>query len=85
MVDEHVPNGKRYDIELCTVGSQQAANNEAKRLPKELQDMVVFDRNFQNRQVRLILVLKDSRSHAVRTQAMLIDDFPDSYIIAHEE
>lgn len=85
VVDEHVPKGKRYDIELCTVGSQQAANNEAKRLPKELQDMVVFDRNFQNRQVRLILVLKDSRSHAVRTQAMLIDDFPDSYIIAHEE
>lgn len=85
VVNEHVPKGKRYDIELCTVGSQQAANNEAKRLPKDLQDNVVFDRNFQNRQVRLILVLEESRSHAVRTQAMLIDDFPDSYIIIHEE
>ena len=85
VVDEHVPKGKRYDIELCTVGSQQAANNEAKRLPEDLQDKVVFDRNFQNRQVRLILVLDESRSHAVRTQAMLIDDFPNSYIIAHEE
>ena len=84
VVDEHVPKGKRYDIELCTVGSQQAANNEAKRLPPDLQDKVVFDRNFQNRQVRIILVLDESRSHAVRTQAMLIDDFPNSYIIVHE-
>ena len=85
VVDEHVPKGKRYDIELCTVGSQQAANNEAKRLPPDMQNKIVFDRNFQNRQVRLILVLEESRSHAVRTQAMLIDDFPNSYIIAHEE
>ena len=85
IVDEHVPKGKRFDIELCTVGSQQAANNEAKRLPQDLQDKVVFDRNFQNRQVRIILMLEESRSHAVRTQAMLIDDFPDSYIIVHEE
>jgi rare lipoprotein A len=85
VVDEHIPKGKRFDIELCTVGSQQAANNEAKRLPQDLQDKVVFDRNFQNRQVRLILVLEENRSHAVRTQAMLIDDFPESYIIVHEE
>ena len=85
VVDEHVPKGKTYDIELCTVGSQQAANNEANRLPQDMQNKVVFDRNFQNRQVRLILVLNESRSHAVRTQAMLIDDFPNSYIIAHEE
>lgn len=84
VVDEHVPKGKRYDIELCTVGSQQAANNEAKRLPSDLQSKVVFDRNFQNRQVRVILVLDESRSHAVRTQAMLIDDFPNSYVITHE-
>ena len=84
VVDEHVPKGKRYDIELCTVGSQQAANNEAKRLPSDLQDKVVFDRNFQNRQVRIILALDESRSHAVRTQAMLIDDFPNSYVIVHE-
>ena len=85
VVDEHVPKGKRYDIELCTVGSQQAANNETKRLPEDLQNKVVFDRNFQNRQVRIILVLDESRSHAVRTQAMLIDDFPNSYIIVHEQ
>ncbi len=85
VVDEHVPKGKTYDIELCTVGSQQAANNEANRLPQDMQNKVVFDRNSQNRQVRLILVLNESRSHAVRTQAMLIDDFPNSYIIAHEE
>ncbi len=84
MVDEHEPKGKRYDLELCTVGSQQAANNEAKRLPPDLQNKVVFDRNLQNRQVRLILVLVESRSHAVRTQAMLIDDFPNSYVILHE-
>jgi len=79
------PTGPRYDIELCTVGSQQAANNEAKRLPPNLQDKVVFDRNFQNRQVRIILAINESRSKAVRTQAMLIDDFPDSYVILHEQ
>ena len=84
VVDEHVPKGKLYDIELCTVGSQQAANSESKRLPPDLQNKVVFDRNFQNRQVRIILVLEETRSHAVRTQAMLIDDFPDSYVIVHE-
>ena len=76
--------GHQYDIELCTVGSQQAANNEAKRLPPDLQNKVVFDRNFQNRQVRIILVIAESRSHAVRTQAMLMDIFPDSYVIPHE-
>lgn len=83
-VDEHEPKGKRYDIELCTVNSQQAANNETKRLPQELQNKVVYDRNFQNKQVRIILALDESRSHAVRTQAMLIDDFPNSYVIVHE-
>ena len=83
-VTEPPSKGHLYDIELCTVGSQQAANNEAKRLPQDLQNKVVFDRNFQNRQVRIILVIAESRSHAVRTQAMLIDDFPDSYVIAHE-
>ena len=83
-VTEPPSKGHLYDIELCTVGSQQAANNEAKRLPEDLQNKVVFDRNFQNRQVRIILVIAESRSHAVRTQAMLIDDFPDSYVIAHE-
>lgn len=76
--------GPRYDIELCTVSSQRAANNEAKRLPQDLQNKVIFDRNSQNKQVRVILVIHEDRSHAVRTQAMLIDDFPDSYIIAHE-
>ena len=84
VVTEPTANGHLYDIELCTVGSQQAANNEAKRLPEDLQSKVVFDRNFQNRQVRIILVIAESRSHAVRTQAMLIDNFPDSYVIPHE-
>ena len=84
VVTEPPAKGHLYDIELCTVGSQQAANNEAKRLPQDLQNKVVFDRNFQNRQVRIILVIAESRSHAVRTQAMLIDDFPDSYVIPHE-
>ena len=84
VVTEPPAKGHLYDIELCTVGSQQAANNEAKRLPQDLQNKVVFDRNFQNRQVRIILVIAESRSHAVRTQAMLIDNFPDSYVIPHE-
>ena len=83
--EEPQAKGPRYDIELCTAGSQQAANNEAKRLPEDMQNMVVFDRNLQNKQVRIILALADSRSRAVRTQAMLIEKFPESCIIQHEQ
>lgn len=84
IIEEPPIKGPRFDIELCTVNSQQAANNEAKRLPEDLQNKVVFDRNLQNKQVRIILAIADSRSHAVRTQAMLIEKFPESCIIQHE-
>lgn len=74
-----------YDIELCIVNSQMAAQREVGRLPKELQEKTLFRRNQLNNQVHVILSLGDSRSHAVRTQAMLIDDFPDSCLILHEK
>lgn len=76
--------GKLYDIELCIVNSQMAAQREAGRLPKDLQEKTLFRRNQLNNQVHVILSLADTRSHAVRTQAMLIDDYPESCLILHE-
>ncbi len=84
-ITEHAEaNGKLYDIELCIVNSQMAAQREASRLPKDLQEKTLFRRNQLNNQVHVILSLGDSRSHAVRTQAMLIDDYPESCLILHE-
>lgn len=80
-----VKTGALYDIELCIVNTQVAAQREAGRLPKELQDKALFRRNQLNNQVHVILAIADSRSHAVRTQAMLIDEFPDSCLIPHEQ
>ena len=77
--------GRLYDIELCIVNSQIAAQREASRLPKELQEKTLFRRNQLNNQVHVILSLGDTRSHAVRTQAMLIDDYPESCLIPHEQ
>ena len=76
--------GTLYDIELCIVNTQVAAQREVGRLPNELQDKALFRRNQINNQVHVILAIADTRSHAVRTQAMLIDDFPDSCLIPHE-
>lgn len=81
----HAATGALYDLELCIVNTQVAAQREAGRLPKELQEKALFRRNQLNNQVHVILALGDSRSHAVRTQAMLIDDFPDSCLIPHEQ
>ena len=88
--EEHVAaqvetSGRLYDIELCIVNSQIAAQREAGRLPKDLQEKTLFRRNQLNNQVHVILSLGDSRSHAVRTQAMLIDEFPESCLILHEK
>ena len=79
-----VNTGTLYDIELCIVNTQVAAQREVGRLPNDLQDKALFRRNQINNQVHVILAIADSRSHAVRTQAMLIDDFPDSCLIPHE-
>ena len=78
------PQGPLYDIELCISGSRAAALRESTRIPAELQDKVIFDEQ-SNRQVRVILSLADSRSHAVRTQAMLLDLYPDCYLIPHQD
>lgn len=79
-----VYNGPLYDIELCTVVSQNVANLEVGRLPKELQDKILFEQNRQNREVTIILELAASRSHVVRTQAMIIDLFPEACVIPHQ-
>lgn len=80
-----LPAGPLYDIDLCVVGSQNVANMEANRIPAELQDKVVFVRNEMNREVRILLQLAASRSHAVRTQAMLIDLFPECCVVPHKK
>ena len=80
-----VHTGTLYDIELCIVNTQVAAQREVSRLPNDLQDKALFRRNQINNQVHVILAIADSRSHAVRTQAMLIDEFPDSCLIPHEK
>lgn len=77
------PQGPLYDIELCTVISQNVANLEVGRLPLDLRDKIVFELNRQNREVKIILEIANTRSHAVRTQARLIELFPDSCLIPH--
>lgn len=76
---------RRYDIELCIVGSHKAAMKEVSRLPKELQGKVTLEYNQHSRQVRIILTIADTRSRAVRTQSMIFDDFPESYLILHKK
>ena len=82
---ETVPKGPLYDIELCTVGSQYAAWLERRRLPDNLQSKILLESNKHNKELRMILVLAETRSHAVRTQAELIDLFPESCLIIHEK
>lgn len=80
-----LPKGPLYDIELCIVNSKNAAIREVLRLSKEFQEKVILDRNEINGQITIILGLADTRSHAVRTQAMLIDTYPDSYVVPHQD
>lgn len=75
---------RRYDIELCIVNSHKAAMKEVGRLPKDLQGKVTLEYNQRSRQIRILLTLADTRSHAVRTQSMISDDFPESYLILHK-
>lgn len=74
-----------YDIELCTVSSHKAAMKEVDRLPKNLQEKVTLEYNQHSRQIRILLTLADSRSRAVRTQSMISEDFPESYLILHKK
>jgi hypothetical protein len=50
-----------------------------------MQSKLLLQSNKQNKEIRLILVLESTRSNAVRTQAELIDLFPDSCLILHEK
>ncbi|MCQ2281596.1 MAG: septal ring lytic transglycosylase RlpA family protein [Bacteroidales bacterium] len=78
------PKGPLYDLELCIAGSNAAALMEMNRLPQNFQSKVIFERNDANREVRVILQLADTRSHTVRVQAELIDIFPESCVISHQ-
>lgn len=77
--------GPKYDLSLCIVNSRNAAYREIARLPKDLQPKVVLNTDPKNGQIQILLDVADSRSHVVRLQAMLIDDYPDSCITAHLE
>lgn len=81
---EPVLVGPLYDIELCTVVSQNVANMEVGRLPEDLQNKILFEQNRQNREVTIVLELATSRSRAVRTQAMIIDLFPEACVVPHQ-
>jgi len=79
------PKGDTYDLELCTVGSKPSAYRAIGRLPGELQKKAVVEQQPYSKQLRVVLTLSETRSHATRVQAMLIDDFPDSYLVPHHE
>ena len=84
VLDPPTETSHLYDIELCIVGSMTAAQREVNRMPKEMKDKVQLQRDPRNGQVHVILCTAGSRSHVVRTQAMLIDEYPDSCLIPHQ-
>ncbi|MCQ2294453.1 MAG: septal ring lytic transglycosylase RlpA family protein [Bacteroidales bacterium] len=78
-----IPLKSCFDLELCTVSSNHAVLVEINRLPQELQGKVILEKNEINRDIRIILSLANTRSHAVRIQAELTDLFPESCVIPH--
>lgn len=70
-----------FDLELLTVNSMKAAHWESNRLPSDYQQYVYFKENKPQHTITIILRLNQSRSKAVRTQAMLMDLFPESVVI----
>ena len=86
VADDSTPAKQRkYDIELCIVGSHKAAMKAIDRLPANLQRKTTLEYVQHRKQVRVVLTLASSRSHAVRTQEMLLEDFPDSYLFLHQD
>lgn len=85
-IEETAPaKNRRYDIELCVVGSHKAAMKALSRLPKDLQKKATLEYNPPDKQVRVTLTIAATRSHAVRTQELLLEDFPDSYLFLHKD
>lgn len=86
VADDTTPAKQRkYDIELCIVGSHKAAMKALDRLPANLQRKATLEYVQHSKQVRVVLTLATSRSHAIRTQEMLLEDFPDSYLFLHQD
>lgn len=74
---------KLYDLVICTPGSRQSAQRAILRLPRDLQTRATIEDIPHTRQVRVVLGLANTRSHVIRVQAMLIEDFPDSFLMPH--
>ena len=74
---------KLFDLAICITGSRQSALRAIQRLPKDLQGCARTENLPGTRQVRVVLALATPRSHAIRVQAMLIEDFPDSFLVPH--
>lgn len=76
---------KLYDLAVCITGSRQSAHRAILRMPKELQSRARIEAMENTRQVRVVLDLSTPRSHAIRVQAMLIEDFPESFLVPHND
>ena len=76
---------KLFNLVLCISGSRQSAQRAIMRLPSELQKRAVMEPIPDTRQTRVVLTLATPRSHAIRVQAMLIEDFPDSFLVPHND
>jgi len=76
---------KLYDLAACIAGSRQSAQRAILRMPKELQNRARIEEMPHTRQVRVVLALATPRSHAIRVQAMLIEDFPESFLVPHND
>ena len=76
---------KLFDLAICITGSRQSALRAIQRLPKDLQERAQTESLPGTRQMRVVLALATPRSHAIRVQAMLIEDFPDSFLVPHND
>lgn len=76
---------KLYNLAICISSSKASAQRAILRLPKELQGRAIIEKIPNTRQVRVVLTLATPRSHAIRVQAMLIEDFPESFLVPHSE
>ena len=83
-LDDMDPDEPCFNLELCIVGSRQAASRAIARLPRRLQGQAECQLLAATRQIRVILRLEDTRAHAIRTQAMLIDAYPECDLIPVE-
>ena len=79
-------NGERlYDIKLTTTATRNAAKLKIGRLPQELQAKTAIYHDADNHCYHIIIQLSETRSHAIRTQAALLDDYPECTIVPQKK